>query len=92
MISLTIGVLSLTFAATMTYFVTREEGQDEPEPSLVWAVPPVYSLYLLMVAVNALTWSLVFVYARAWGAVLIASFLAYSLGAAFLLTRASLRK
>ncbi len=90
--SLVLGLLSLSFAATTAFFIFREPGDDEPEPPLLWAVAPVCSLYLPVVTVNSLTWALVFVYARGWGALMLVSFLVYGLGAAFVLTRASLKK
>ncbi len=91
-VSLCFGLVSLSFAATTTFFVTRERGKDDPDPSIGWAVPPVLVLYLLVVSVNVLTLALIFVYARMWGLLMVLCGLIYSLGGAQILTRATLKR
>ena len=56
--------------------------QDDPDPSILWAVPPVALLYVPIVATNATTWALAAVHLRWWTIFAIACYFSAGLLAA----------
>lgn len=87
LVSLAFSMVSLSFACASKFFVTRTPGLDDPDPSVLWALPPVFLLYSLVVSINVTSLALVLVYARMWGPVLVFCCLAYSLVGSYLLGR-----